>query len=79
MDRIPELSDQMHTQARCEKAHSSGVTTHSSSESRGGSDPEEEREGVNSMVLVGRHTEFSGWHLRYPGRLSKGSTPCPAP
>lgn len=50
MHRIPEVHDPTHTQARCAKAHFSGVRIHSSSDSQGSDDPEEEREGDNSMV-----------------------------
>lgn len=71
-DRIPEVSDQTHTAASSEKAHFSGVKIHSSSDSQGGSNPEEER-GVNSTEVG----QFSGWH-RCPERLCKGSTTCPA-
>lgn len=50
-DRIPEVSDQTHTAASGEKAHFSGVKIHISSDSQGGSNPEEEREGVNSTEV----------------------------
>lgn len=52
-DRIPEVNDLTHTPASCEKAPFSGVRIQSSSDPQGGSDPEEEREGVNNKEVGG--------------------------